>query len=215
MSGACERMQRVFGWGAACLVALVLATALPARVEAQSCSVIYGNVTFNGLEIVPAAPKVGDTVELRFDVGLAVFSVDSVALQGAAPLLDGDLVHSSGTTFALAAVQAGSTQVQLRVTYGTEEACTDTEGNVFYQYGPSVSVTSPPYDLVVLDATSPTPSPTTTPSPTPTSLPGGGDDGCQLRPARGRERSAPIPALALGICTVLAMARRRRSRRAG
>jgi hypothetical protein len=104
-------------------------------------------VNFQGLQVLPGAPKVGDAIELHFDVSYFVYSVTRVELEGAGPLLQGTtLLYSTGdATFQVTAVQAGRATVQLAVTYGTEEQCVDSNGYTYYRLGPDHTVTSPSY----------------------------------------------------------------------
>ena len=132
------------------------------------CFEVPGSVGFDDLQVLPAKPVVGDTVELRFNVSYAVYSVDNVEVRGTAPLLEA--IDSDGrTTFHFKAVQAGTTSLQLDVTYGTEELC-----GPYYHEGPSHTVSSPSYTLEIGDAPAftptltPTPTATATPSPTQT-----------------------------------------------
>jgi len=174
------------GWGDPC------ATPTPA------CREVAGVVAFRGLQISPAQPRVGDDVELRFDVDFAVYSVEQLSLDGAAPLLAEQ--SSSGTVFQVKAVRAGTAAVHLVVAYGTEIGCTDADGHIYFQEGPSHRVTSPPYEVEVSGASSPTPTSAATPK-----RDGGG--GCQLGAGRADDRAALftlLGAIAMGGVGVLA-----------
>jgi hypothetical protein len=128
-------------------VAVLLAMQSLAASAAITCTEVPGQVNFQGLQVLPAAPKVGDVVELHFDVSYFVYSVTRVQLDGASPLLDGptSLDSTRDATFHLTAVQAGRASMQLAVTYGTEEQCVDSYGYTSYRFGPDHTVTSPSY----------------------------------------------------------------------
>jgi hypothetical protein len=129
------------------LMAMFSVVGIPRAVlAADGCTEVPGIVTFQGLEVVPARPEVGETVELRFDVGFQVYGIGALALQGAAPLLEGNtlLAGTREVRFPLTAVQAGRTSVTLDVTYHTEELCGPI-GYGFYRPGPDHTVSSPAY----------------------------------------------------------------------
>jgi hypothetical protein len=134
-----------------------------------SCHEVPGSVAFGGVEVIPARPRVGDDVELRFDVSTRVYHVDRIVLEGAAPLLEER--SRSGTRFTLRAVGAGTAVVHLAVTYRTEIACSD-ENGTYFQEGPAHTATSAPFAVEIADGPSRTPSPTATSTPTPTNPPG-------------------------------------------
>jgi hypothetical protein len=77
--------------------------------------------------------------------------VTSLRLDGASPLLTGVtyLPMTHDATFQLSAVQAGTAMVQLAVTYGTEEQCTDSYGSMYFQLGPDHTVMSPSYAIAI------------------------------------------------------------------
>src|SRR5262245_34313483 len=149
MSAQSSRCRQLTG--ALIRVLVVLALAAPAL--ADTCTEVQGHVEFRGLQVVPAAPGVGDEVELNFDVGFAVYSVTAVRLQGASPLLDGTTVlyGTRDTAFRLTAVQSGSTMLQLLVTYGTEEQCEGPYGR-YFRLGPDRTVMSPLYVVDIAEA---------------------------------------------------------------
>jgi hypothetical protein len=119
-------------------------------IAGTDCFEISGNVIFQGLVVTPATPSVGDQVTLQFDVQFQVYSVTSVRVKGADPLLDGQTSHSGrDTSFQLAAVAPGMTMVQLSVTYGTEIQCMDSYGHTYFQEGPDHTVTSPAYAITI------------------------------------------------------------------
>jgi hypothetical protein len=141
-------------------------TLTPSPSPGIACRLIPGQVDFGSLDTVPAQPRVGDQVELRFSVSFRVYSVNSVSVEAAAPLFVGDMRHEDGvTTFQLMAVSEGTTTVRLSVEYATEEACDDGFGGTFFQVGPDQIVTSFPYPLVVGPAAA-TPTPTFSPTAT-------------------------------------------------
>ena len=133
------------------LFALMGAFARPAI--GITCHEVPGNVSFMGLHVVPETPAVGDDVELQFDVEFMVYTVTADRLDGASPFLEGEttLYGTREPTFHLRAVQAGTATVQLSVTYGTEDACTDDYGNTYYQVGRDRTVTSGPYVVEIAE----------------------------------------------------------------
>jgi len=135
-------------------VAGASAIAPPLPLAAEVTCQVLGQVNFRGLEVRPETPVVGSDVELHFDVDLFVYSVTRLSLQGAAPFLVGttSTTSSSDATFRLTAAQAGRAMVQLVVTYGTEEQCTDSDtGYTYFQLGPDRTATSPAYTVDVTD----------------------------------------------------------------
>ena len=134
------------------LLALAGVTARPAD-AGTSCHEVAGSVSFNGLRVVPEHPAVGDDVQLQFDVSAAVYSVTSLHLDGTSPFLEGEtsLFGARVPSFQLMAVQAGTAMVQLSITYGTEEACTDYYGNTYFREGPSHTVTSETYAVEIAE----------------------------------------------------------------
>lgn len=144
-------MQRS-GWMLNALVVLSV-VGIPSDVQALSagsggmCTEVPSQVHFQGLQILPEMGKVGDEIELRFDVSYFVYSVSRLQLDGASPLLDGNLslYGTREATFHLTAVQAGRATVHLIVTYGTEEQCIADDGYTHYRFGPDHAVTSPSY----------------------------------------------------------------------
>jgi len=136
------------------LVLLTLAGLVPRlAVAGTTCHEIAGHVSFNGLHVVPEMPAVGDDVELQFDVSAAVYSVTAVSVDGASPFLEGETtLHGSvQPTFHLVASQAGTAMVQLSLTYGTEDACTDYYGHTYYREGASHTVTSEQYTIEIAE----------------------------------------------------------------
>jgi len=133
---------------------LALVCAPRAALAAYGCAEVSGHVTFQGFEATPPSPVVGNHVVLHFDVEYQVYSVTELQLQGAGTLLEGetDLHGAREATFELAAVQPGTATVQLAVTYGTEEQCVDTNGNIYFQEGPDHTVTSPSYQVQIAAA---------------------------------------------------------------
>src|SRR5260221_1186913 len=81
------------GWVVGALAAALSVAASPGGARAQpdtsgaTCTEVPSQVSFNGLHVLPEAPRVGDEVEVRFDVELLVFSVTHLTLEGARPLL--------------------------------------------------------------------------------------------------------------------------------
>lgn len=128
-------------------VALLLAMQSPVARAVTTCTEVPGQVNFQGLEVLPTAPRVGDVIEVHFDVTYFVYSVTRMELEGAGALLGGTTVlHSTrDATFNLTAMQAGTATVQLAVTYGTEEQCVDNYGYTSYRFGPDHTVTSSSY----------------------------------------------------------------------
>jgi hypothetical protein len=158
------------GWGDPC--------STPAPTPGRTCQEIIGFVSFGELEIEPASPRVGDAVELRFDVRARVFSVEGYALMGAAPLLEEE--GQSGTTFQLIALQAGTTTVRLDVRYRTELQCVDGGGNTYFDAGFSRTQSSQDYLIEIAGPPIPSATPTVTASPTTSSDADRVSGGCQL-----------------------------------
>lgn len=134
--------RAVFLLGILCTAGILAAAPVSAG---YTCTEVLGQVSFRGLHVVPAMPRVGEEVELQFDIGYAVYSVTRLRLEGTSPWLAGPVVlHGSRqATFPLTAVQAGQATVQLLVTYGTEEQCVDEDGNYYFRLGPDRTVMSP------------------------------------------------------------------------
>src|SRR5215470_5653880 len=109
-----------------------------------ACSEVAGQVNFQSLQVLHAAPTVGDEVEVRFDVEFLVYSVTQLRLEGASPLLEGDTVlqGARNPTFHLTAVEPGTAPLQLAVTYATEEQCVDFSGDTYFREGPEHTVTA-------------------------------------------------------------------------
>lgn len=145
---------RIHRWrcaGALIAVLVLVGIACPAGATDGApieCHEVPSVVAFNGMEIVPAHPRVGDDVELQFDVTLQVFGVGAVSLHQAAPLLQGNTVLTGTLHFPLVAVRSGTTTVTLDITYHTEELCGDPSSG-YYQYGPDHTVSSPAYTVEI------------------------------------------------------------------
>jgi hypothetical protein len=180
-----------------CLIRPAAAAAAPLAAgdlavnQTQNCyGEIPGTVYFEGLQVFPEHPVVGEDVDLRFSVSFAVYTVRSLSLLGAAPQFAGETskYYSSDTLFQMTAAQAGRATLQLAVTYGTELLCDDGEGHTYYAVGPDRTTTSPAYVVEVAEAPTPTPTLTATPTPTEIRTPAGepSDEGCSiLRTPRG------------------------------
>jgi hypothetical protein len=144
-------------WSAALLSLVLLWTRTSAA--AVSCFPVSGHVSFGELVLEPARPVVGQAVKLTFSVALAVYTVKAIDLVQVDELMQGQ--STGGPVFQLSAVQAGATEVFLRVVYGTEDHCTDSEtGNEFFQVGSDVTVESSRYPLEIDPSETPTPTPT-------------------------------------------------------
>ncbi len=202
--------------GYAALIALSLITVRADGAAAGiNCSEIPGFVSFGSLDVVPVQPMVGDSIQLQFNVSFQVYSVEHTALLGLAPLLQ-QQSRSGSTTFQVLALMAGTADVQLQVTYGTEESCENSDGSNFFRIGPDRTVTSQVYSVDILEAPSPTPSPTNTPAPSPTATPSptvgsgnGTDDGCQVSTSQSSRVGSLLP---LAGIPLLAGLRKSRSR---
>ena len=144
------------------LIVVAVAMAAGAARAGDDCRVVSGFVDFRGLSVVPPAPVVGDTVELRFDVNAAVYFVSYVRLVGASEMFAGEMLLRSGRTFVLDASRAGEAALQLEVVFGTEEYC---ESGGYWRPGPHLTSTSSVYSVTIGEAPMQTPAPVCTPPP--------------------------------------------------
>jgi hypothetical protein len=188
----------------------------PASAGPEPCSgcSLLGSLSAQLSSIEPAAPMVGDSVTLTFDVdyalpgGFGCFLANSCVFVGGAPFLEGDQAptfEASGVVVRRRAAQAGLATVQLDLTGTTEEACKveDESGcSTFFQPA-FIHASTGPLEVAVLEA--PTATPTVTPTFTPTPRPRTEDDGCAIAGAP----HTSMAGLALLLLPALLLARAR------
>lgn len=183
--------------------------------ECSGCSLL-GSLSVRLSAIEPAAPRVGGSVTLTFDVDYALpggFGCSSTTCDfvGGEPVLEGDEVptfEANGVVVRRRAAEAGVATVRLDLTGNTEEACrveTDSGCSTFFQPA-FIHASTGPLEVEVLEA--PTATPTLTPTFTPTPPPRPEDDGCAIG---GAPRSG-MASLALVLAPLLLLRARARAR---
>lgn len=172
-------------WGCASVASATTPTATPSCTEA-----VPAELSFH-FEATPAAPVVGQTVDVTITVGASgVAGLPMYVLSGFGPFYETDVwqITRSGplpdtVVFHLRAVQTGTARLKLSVEYETSVGgCRD-----FPVWG-YLWAYSPEFELTVTDAAGSTETPTLTPTPTETaegtittSTPRrGGGGGCRI-----------------------------------